>query len=125
MADQSRGKDAEIGSDEFDFAGWHFGVDGGGVAGDELAFDCDDEFGAAGEGDIEEGGVDALVEGALEDAGAVAHEEEEDAAFIADAVYPAVDGNGAACVGGTEAAAHVGAFHAGDIGIHGVSVLLC
>ena len=56
------------------------------------------------------GGVEFAVDDYLGDAGAVAEVDEDDAAEVAAAVDPSHEHGLLPCVGGTEGAAHVGAF---------------
>ena len=66
------GQNADVLGNNFDLAGRHLLVDGGRVAGHQLALYCYNELGAAGEGDVEQVGIDRLVERALYNARAVA-----------------------------------------------------
>ena len=119
------GQDADVLGDDLDLAGRHLLVDGSRVTGDELALDRNDELGAAGEGDVEQVGVHRLVEGALNDACAVAQQQEQYAAVVAHAIDPAVNGYGLACVLQAKVAAHVRALHACNrCVIHVISILI-
>ena len=106
------GQNADVLGDNFDLAGRHLLVDSSRVARDQLALDRNDELGAAGERDVEQVGVYRLVEGALYDARTVAQQQEQNAAVVAHAVDPAVNGNGLACVLQTKLTAHMRALHA-------------
>ena len=119
------GEDADVLSDDLDLAGRHLLVDSRRVTSDQLALDRNDELGAAGERDVEQVGVDRLVEGALYDACTVAQQQKQYAAVVAHAVNPAVYGNGLTCVLQTKLAAHMGALHACDrCVIHVLSILI-
>ena len=88
------GQNADVLGNDFDLAGRHLLVDGGRVAGHQLALYRYNELGAAGECDVEQVSIDRLVEGALYDARTVAQQQEQNAAVVAHAVNPAVYGNG-------------------------------
>ena len=119
------GQDADVLRDDLDLAGRHLLVDSSRIARDQLALDRYNELGAAGEGNVEQIGVDRLVEGALYDACAVAQQQEQYAAVVAHAVDPAVNGNGLACVLQTKLTAHMRALHACNrCVIHVLSILI-
>ena len=119
------GQNADVLCDDLDLAGRHLLVDSSRVAGDQLALDSYNELGAAGEGNVEQVGVDRLVERALYDACTVAQQQEQNAAVVTHAVDPAVNGNGLACVLQTKLTAHMRALHACDrCVIHVLSILI-
>ena len=106
------GQNADVLGNNFDLAGRHLLVDGGRVAGHQLALYRYNELGAAGEGNVEQVSIDRLVERALYNARAVAQQQEQYAAVVAHAVNPAVYGNGLTGVLQAKIAAHMRALHA-------------
>ena len=119
------GQNADVLGNNFNLAGRHLLVDGSRVAGDQLALDRYNELGAAGEGNVEQVGVDRLVKGALYNARTVAQQQEQNAAVVAHAVNPAVYSNGLTCVLQAKLAAHVRALHACNrCVIHVLSILI-
>ena len=105
------GQDAELLRDDLDLAGRHLPVDCRFVARNQLAAHSYHKLGAAGKSDIEQAGVDRLVERTLHDTRTVAHEQKQHAAVVAHTVDPAVDRHFPPHVGQTQFTAHVRAFH--------------
>ncbi len=90
-----------------------------------LPFDRYNELGATGECNVEQVGVDRLVECALYNARAVAQQQEQYAAVVAHAVNPAVYGNGLTGMLQAKIAAHMRALHACNrCVIHVLSILI-
>ena len=106
------GQNADVLGNNFDLAGRHLLVDSRLVASDQLALDSHNELGAAGECDVEQVSVDRLVERALYNARTVAQQQEQNAAVVTHAVYPAVYDNGLTGVLQAKIAAHMRALHA-------------
>ena len=119
------GQNADVLGNNFDLAGRHLLVDSRLVTSNQLALDSYNELGAAGEGNVEQVSIDRLVERALYNARTVAQQQEKNAAVVAHAVNPAVNGNGLTGVLQAKIAAHVRALHACNrCVIHVLSILI-
>ena len=106
------GQDAHIGHRDFDLTGRHLRVDGALVALGNHAADRENVLHADTECDVEQVLVDRLIKRALDDARAVAQQQEQNAAVVAGPVTPAVEDNLAAGIRRTKLAAPVRALHA-------------
>ena len=106
------GQDAHVGHRDLDLTGRHLRVDGAIVALGNHAADRENVLHADTECDVEQVLVDRLIKRALDDARAVAQQQEQNAAVVAGPVTPAVEDNLAAGIRRTKLAAPVRPLHA-------------
>ena len=109
---QRRVEDFDFAGEHFDFAADQILVDGALGTRAHLAADADDEFVAQRLGGLE-GRRIVRIAHHLQEAGAVAQVDENDAAMIAPAVHPAEDGDGLLQMGAVDRTAII-ATHGGD-----------